>query len=121
MVLVPGFGCLTCRSGGSSSSCLGYNTLALKCIPQSDAHFSRFFRSFCRVVWSFSLLISLYKRHSSANSLTDDLTEFGRSFMWHKNSIGPSTVPFGTPSQLWPRQSSHLQVPLAFSFLLGRM
>ena len=87
MVLVPGFGCLMYKNGGSSSSCLGYNTfLALKRIPQSDAHFSRFFRSFCRVVWSFSLLISLYKRQSSANSLTDDLTEFGRSFMWHKNS-----------------------------------
>jgi hypothetical protein len=26
MVLVPGFSCLMCRSGGSSSSCLGYNT-----------------------------------------------------------------------------------------------
>jgi len=69
----------------------------LKCIPQSDAHFSRFFRSFCRVIFSFSLLISLCKRQSSANDLTDDLTEFGRSFMWHKNSIGPSTVPCGTP------------------------
>ena len=60
-------------------------------------HFSRLFRSFCRVVWSFSLLISLCKRQSSANSLTDDLTEFGRSIMCHKNSIGPSTVPCGTP------------------------
>jgi hypothetical protein len=37
------------------------------------------------------------ERKSSANSLTDDLTEFGRSFMWHKNSIGPSTVPCGIP------------------------
>ena len=26
MVLVQGFGCLMCRSDGSSSSCLGYNT-----------------------------------------------------------------------------------------------
>ena len=52
--------------------------------------------SFWRVVWLFSLLISLCKRQSSANRLTDDLTEFSRSFMWHKNSIGPSTVPCGT-------------------------
>ena len=73
-----------------------YHFLALNRIPQSDAHFSRFFMSFCRVVGLFSLLISLFKRQSSVNRLTDDLTEIGRTFMWHKNSIGPSTVPCGT-------------------------
>ena len=29
--------------------------------------------------------------------LNCDLTVWGRSFMWHKNSKRPSTVPCGTP------------------------
>jgi hypothetical protein len=29
--------------------------------------------------------------------LTDDLTASGRSFMWQRNNMGPSTVPCGTP------------------------
>ena len=65
-------------------------------------------------MWSLLLLISLYKRQSSANSLTDDLTAFGRSFMWHRKSIGPSTVPWGTPestvasSEYSPSNASHI-------------
>jgi hypothetical protein len=31
-------------------------------------------------------------RQSSANKRTDELTQSGRSFIWHKNIIGPSTV-----------------------------
>ena len=55
------------------------------------------------------------------NSPTDGLTEFSRSCVWHKNSIGPALLPVVLRSQLWPRQSIRLQVPLAFSFLLGRI
>ena len=64
---------------------------------QFSAHFSRFSRSFCSLLWSFWLLISRYNKQSSAKNLTDDLTASGRSFMWKRNSMGPSTVPCGTP------------------------
>jgi hypothetical protein len=46
---------------------------------------------------SFWLLISRYNKQSSTKSFTDDLTASGRSFMWQRNSMGPSTVPCGTP------------------------
>ena len=66
-------------------------------MPQSFAHSSRLFRSVWRVWWSFSFLMVRYNRQSSANSRTDELTQSGRSLMWHKNMIGPKTVPWGTP------------------------
>ena len=49
------------------------------------------------VKWSSSFLIVLYSRQSSANKRTDELTQPGRSLIWHKNIIGPSTVPWSTP------------------------
>ena len=66
-------------------------------MPQFSAHFSRFSRSFCSLLWSFWLLISRYNKQSSAKSLTDDLTASGRSLLWQRNSMGLSTVPCGTP------------------------
>ena len=66
-------------------------------MPQLSAHLSRFSRSFCSLLWSFWLLISRYNKQSSAKSLTDDLTASGRSLLWQRNSMGPSTVPCGTP------------------------
>jgi hypothetical protein len=43
-------------------------------------------------------------QQSSANSLTEDATLCGRSLMWQRNtcSIGPSTVPWGTPESTVP-------------------
>ena len=68
-------------------------------MPKFSAHFSRFSRSFCSLLWSFWLLISRYNRQSSAKSRTDDykLTASGRSFMGQIHSMGPSIVPCGTP------------------------
>ena len=66
-------------------------------MPQSFAHISSCSKSACSFWWSFAVLIVLYSKQSSANSLTEDVTLSGRSFMWQRNSIGPSTVPWGTP------------------------
>jgi hypothetical protein len=38
-----------------------------------------------------------YNRQSSANRRTWNVTHFGRSFMRHRKSKGPRTVPCGTP------------------------
>jgi hypothetical protein len=68
----------------------------LNLMPHLFAHPSRCLRSACSVRWSSSFLIVLYSRQSSANKRTDELTQCGRSFIWHKNIIGPSTVPWVT-------------------------
>ena len=68
------------------------------------------------VRWSSSFLIVLYSRQSSANKRTDELTQSGRSFIWHKNIIGPSTVPLGTPEST--DVSFELHPPLLF-WLIG--
>jgi hypothetical protein len=66
-------------------------------MPHLFAHSSRCLRSACSVRWWSSFLIILYSRQSSANKRTDELTQSGRSFIWHKNIIGQSTVPWGIP------------------------
>ena len=66
-------------------------------MPQSFAHISSCSKSACSFWWSFAVLIVLYSKQSSANSLIEDVTLSGRSFMWQRNSIGPSTMPWGTP------------------------
>ena len=55
-----------------------------------------------RPTWSLSAsacdLISLWMRQSSANSrVWDEVTHWGKSFMYTRNNNGPSTVPWGTP------------------------
>ena len=66
-------------------------------MPQSFAHISSCSKSACSFWWSFAVLIVLYSKQSSANNLIEDVTLSGRSFMWQRNSIGSSTVPWGTP------------------------
>ena len=66
-------------------------------MPQSFAHISSCSKSACSFWWSFAVLNVLYSKQSSASSLTEDVTLSCRSFMWQRNSIGPSTVPLGTP------------------------
>ena len=60
-------------------------------MPQSFAHISSCSKSACSFWWSFAVLIVLYSKQSYANSLIEDVTLSGRSFMWQRNSIGPST------------------------------
>ena len=48
-------------------------------------------------MWSSCDSIFLYRRQSSANKRTCDDTAKGKSFIWHKKSRGPKTVPWGTP------------------------
>ena len=43
------------------------------------------------------MLISRYSRQSSANRRTWELTEEGRSLIWHRKRMGPRTEPWGTP------------------------
>ena len=66
-------------------------------MPQVCAQTSSCFRSSCKEMWSLMELISLYSKQSSAKRRTFDVTESGRSFMWHRKSSGPRTVPWGTP------------------------
>ena len=42
-------------------------------------------------------LIFVYSRQSSVKKRTSDDTSKGKSFIWHKKSRGPKTVPWGTP------------------------
>ena len=68
-------------------------------MSSSFAHISSCSKSACSFLWSFAVLIVLYSKQSSANSLIEDVTLSGRSFMWQRNSIGPKgTVPWGTPT-----------------------
>jgi len=62
-------------------------------MPHLVAQCSRFSKSFCSFWWSSWFLMFLYSRQSSANHLTDEVTASGRSFMWHKNMIGPNILP----------------------------
>ena len=71
--------------------------LALNLIPQVSPHNSRAARSLCRASWSSTDWMGRYKRQSSANSRTCEVTTLGRSLMWRRNSSGPSTEPCGTP------------------------
>jgi hypothetical protein len=53
-----------------------------------------------------------------SESLTDDLTASGRSFMWQRNSMRQSTVPCGTPESTvtcWDDSPSN--VTLIFFFV----
>ena len=77
-------------------------------MPHLFAHHSRCLRSACSVRWSSSFLIILYSRQSSANKRTDELTQSGRSFIWHKNIIGLSTL------QYLEALKSLLMFPLSF-------
>ena len=69
---------------------------ALKRIPHVCTHFSSSFMSACSWRWSWWLVIGLQRRQSSANRCTWDFTADGKSLMWHRNRMGPSTVPCGT-------------------------
>ena len=71
--------------------------LPLNLMPHLFVQISRFSKSVSSAFWSFSFLMVLYNRQSSANKRTDEVTASGRSFIWHKNIIGQSTVPWGTP------------------------
>ena len=67
-------------------------------MSQSFAHISSCSKSACSFWWSFALLIVLYSKQSSANSLTEDVTLSGRSLCGRGIVfICPSTVPWGTP------------------------
>ncbi len=46
-------------------------------------------------------MIALYSMQISANSLTCDETDFGRSCMCKRNNNGSSTVPWGTPQSTY--------------------
>ena len=75
--------------------CRTWHLLGLKCIYHVF-HFSRFWRSCCRV-WESSLLVTVkYTAVSSAKSLTCEFMFSGRSFMFRRNKIGRRTEPWGT-------------------------
>ena len=65
------------------------------------SHFSSqswsLFRSSCNAWVSAFVLIVLYNSESSANNLTVDWTQWGRSLIYARNKRGPSTIPWGTP------------------------
>ena len=50
--------------------------------------------------WSLKVLISRYRRQSSANRWTWELTEEGRSLIWQRRRVGPRTVPWETPESM---------------------
>ena len=74
--------------------------MAMNRIPHLSAQISSCSKSVCSFCWSWLFLIVLYSRQSLENSLTDDVTLSGRSLMWHRNRIGPKTVPWGTPETI---------------------
>ena len=51
-----------------------------------------------RLMWQWSWKVSMfrYSKQSCAKRHTFDFTASGRSFMWHRKSNGPSSVPWGT-------------------------
>jgi hypothetical protein len=57
--------------------------------------------------------------------LLHQIDQYGQSLVGHLCGIRivlvPALFPVVFRSQLWPRQSIRLQVPLTFSFLLGRL
>ena len=57
----------------------------------------KYFFIWCGAYSGFRGLICLYIKQSSAKSLTLEDTIDGRSFMCKRKSIGPKTVPCGTP------------------------
>ena len=70
---------------------------ALNRIPHLTPQDSSKFRSLCSSICLLLLLICLYIKQSSAKSLTLKDTIDGRSFICKRKSIGPKTVPCGTP------------------------
>ena len=64
------------------------------------------------MTWFCCERIVRYSKQSSAKSLAWDFTLAGRSFMWHRNNIGPRTVPCGTPEPtvtwcvVWPSSTT---------------
>ena len=65
----------------------------LNAMPQVLLHSTSFVRSSWSVVVSALETISLYKRQSSAKSLTVELMLQAMSFIKIRKSIGPITVP----------------------------
>ena len=86
------------------------NLSGLKCICQSDSHCWRFSKPDWSWQASANVVKVLYRRQSSANSLSLELTLEGRSLMYTKNKSWPRTVPWGTPDvtgavdEKWPSQ-----------------
>ena len=87
--------------------------LALNFISHLLLHSTRESRSRCSASWSLALWIGRYKRQSSANIRTLEVTFSGRSLLCRKNKSGPMTVPSGTPettcagSDFAPSPSTH--------------
>ena len=73
-----------------------WHFFALNLIPKLSHHFSRESKSLYRATLSAPERMGRYKRQSSANSLTCEVTTDGRSLIWSKNKRGLSTVPCGT-------------------------
>ena len=71
--------------------------VGLNFIDHKSAQCSSLLMSFCKIKQSFSELITLYIRTSSAYSLIVLFTEVVMSLMYSRNSSGASTVPCGTP------------------------
>ena len=61
------------------------------------SHSNSFWRSSWRIWQSSSDRISLYTTQSSAKNLEQNLTLAGRLLIKTRKSIGPSTLPWGTP------------------------
>ena len=74
-------------------------------------------KSLCSMAWSSLVLILLYRRQSSANSLEVDETTDGKWLMKSKNKRGPKTVACGTPTETvvaaddWPSSITHCVRP----------
>ena len=69
----------------------------LKSICQIFDQCTSLLRSSCRVILSDVLFIVLYSTQSSANRRIFDVMLSAISFMQIRNSVGPKTVPCGTP------------------------
>ncbi len=69
-------------------------------IPFS-AHMCSSSNSFSKLIWSWTNLIALYNRQSSANSLTFEDTYFEMSLMYKMHNNGQSIVPCWTPVSTW--------------------
>ena len=60
-------------------------------------HYSKVFRSCCKMPWSFLSITVLTILMSSANRNVSDLVSSGRSFIYSTNSNGHVTEPWGIP------------------------
>ncbi|KAL8622566.1 hypothetical protein ACOMHN_009200 [Nucella lapillus] len=73
-------------------------------MSQLFSHSVRRWRSCCSWAWSFTLVTTLYTAVSSANRRASAVSLSGRSLMYAKNSVSPSTEPCSTPERTLPNE-----------------